>query len=213
MILPFMLVGLGSAFKLDAHEVSPAITSSKMMSYSQEMGGFRIPLRSRCAQQDQRGQVLAQHDVYLDQGSIDIDLDNLQNSCYLADLYLGSPPQKLTWLFDTGSSFTWVLSKEVAANLTGRTGGPVTTFFDKSASTTSVNPTHDFKMFIQFGIGSVSGRFYKDQCIIGDISDPSRQLVIPSISFGYTETGDVFQGDFEVLCGLAYPALSGAGAS
>jgi len=117
------------------------------------------------------------------------------------------------FIFDTGSSFTWVLSKETAASLSDRTGGPVTTFFDKSASTTSVNPNLDFKMFIQFGIGSVSGKFYKDQCIIGDISNPSSQLVLPSITFGYTDTGDVFQGDFEVLCGLAYPALSGTAAN
>jgi hypothetical protein len=36
-----------------------------------------------------------------------------------------------------------------------------------------VNPNLSFNMFIQFGIGSVSGRFYQDQCILGDMTDPA----------------------------------------
>lgn len=32
---------------------------------------------------------------------------------YMAEIYVGNPPQKLRGLFDTGSSNTWILNKKV----------------------------------------------------------------------------------------------------
>ena len=34
---------------------------------------------------------------------------------YMADLYIGNPPQKVRGLFDTGSSNTWILNKQVGS--------------------------------------------------------------------------------------------------
>jgi hypothetical protein len=38
---------------------------------------------------------------------------NLEDNAYVADIYVGNPPQKLRALFDTGSTNTWVLGKDV----------------------------------------------------------------------------------------------------
>ncbi len=86
-------------------------------------------------------------------GTVGLDMLNFQNSCYLADMWLGTPPQHLTVLFDTGSSHTWAISRESAEKMNGRMGSPITSYFDKNASTTCVDPGFDWKMFIQFGIG------------------------------------------------------------
>jgi Eukaryotic aspartyl protease len=47
-------------------------------------------------------------------GNVNFDLFNLYNSAYIATIYLGEPKQPMRVLFDTGSSYTWILSKEAA---------------------------------------------------------------------------------------------------
>jgi hypothetical protein len=38
---------------------------------------------------------------------------NLSDNAYVSEFYVGNPPQKLRGLFDTGSTNTWVLNKDV----------------------------------------------------------------------------------------------------
>jgi hypothetical protein len=38
---------------------------------------------------------------------------NDKDMAYMADIYIGNPPQKVRGLFDTGSSNTWVLNSKV----------------------------------------------------------------------------------------------------
>ena len=38
---------------------------------------------------------------------------NENDSIYLADIYVGNPPQKLRAVFDTGSSNMWVLNSKL----------------------------------------------------------------------------------------------------
>ena len=40
-----------------------------------------------------------------------LTIQNDHDMSYMADLYIGNPPQKVRGLFDTGSSNTWVLNK------------------------------------------------------------------------------------------------------
>jgi len=40
-----------------------------------------------------------------------LTIQNDHDMSYMADLYIGSPPQKVRGLFDTGSSNTWILNK------------------------------------------------------------------------------------------------------
>jgi len=38
---------------------------------------------------------------------------NDHDTAYMADIFIGSPPQKIRGLFDTGSSNTWILNSKV----------------------------------------------------------------------------------------------------
>ena len=40
-----------------------------------------------------------------------LTIQNDHDMSYMADLYVGNPPQKIRGLFDTGSSNTWILNK------------------------------------------------------------------------------------------------------
>lgn len=59
-------------------------------------------------------------------------LDNTQNMAYTGDIYIGTPPQKVRAVFDTGSANPWILSKQ-AAEANNRTLG---NSYDPSKSTT-----------------------------------------------------------------------------
>jgi len=43
-------------------------------------------------------------------------MKNNANMAYMATVYLGTPPQKLRAIFDTGSSNTWVVNKEAVSD-------------------------------------------------------------------------------------------------
>lgn len=105
-------------------------------------------------------------------------------------------------LFDTGSSYTWFLTQESAEPL------GVHNFYKRAQSTTFFDPKNPLRVGIQFGIGSLSGRFYQDSLIIGDPLDPLNQIKLNDFVFGYTFTADVFDGEFEAIVGLAYPGLN-----
>ena len=58
---------------------------------------------------------------------------------------------------------------------------------------------------ITFGSGSLAGHFYVDDMEIGDIC-------IKNQKFGNVESQEgIFQGSFEAIIGLAYPALAEQG--
>lgn len=47
-------------------------------------------------------------------GGLGLHLNNHIDYSYTADIYVGNkPPQKIRALFDTGSSNTWILNKNV----------------------------------------------------------------------------------------------------
>jgi cathepsin D len=124
------------------------------------------------------------------------------NACYLAEIYMGTPAQPIRALFDTGSSLSWILSKQNAIE-----EGFVHSY-DHRASSTFHDPEIDLMMFIQFGIGNLSGVFVEDVCMIGDPEDALTQFRLEDFRFGYTLNATVFTGDFEAIIGLAYPGLN-----
>jgi hypothetical protein len=75
--------------------------------------GFKIPLKPNQCNDKPFNNLFPQDRV--GNGAVNFDLYNLFNACYLATLNMGTPAQELTVLFDTGSSYTWLLSKEAAA--------------------------------------------------------------------------------------------------
>ena len=45
-------------------------------------------------------------------GKVELDLDNEWNYAYIATIEIGTPPQEIRAIFDTGSANAWILSAE-----------------------------------------------------------------------------------------------------
>ena len=63
-------------------------------------------------------------------------MTNLSDNAYITEIGVGTPPQTIKALFDTGSTNTWVLGSEADI------GGPKERSYDKSKSSSfkEVNP-------------------------------------------------------------------------
>lgn len=89
-------------------------------------------------------------------------MQNNDNMAYMATVYLGTPPQKLRAIFDTGSSNTWVVNKQATESSDEIN---VRYPFDDTKSSTCKKTEKQAK--ISFGSGSLSGHFYTDTMRIG----------------------------------------------
>jgi len=82
-------------------------------------------------------------------------------------MYVGNPPQKIRALFDTGSTNTWVLGKDVQLP-----GNPKKEYsYDINASCTSNKLSQ--RAQIQFGSGALAGHFLTDDVRIGSCDGKS----------------------------------------
>lgn len=128
-----------------------------------------------------------------------LQLQNDHDSAYIAEIYVGTPPQKLRALFDTGSSNTWVLNTKVF-------NGKIDAFDDTLSSTCVKTERH---ATIHFGSGDLDGYFYEDTFQIG--TGP-HAMKIKNQRFGNIEHQHHIFGDtFEIILGLAYPQLAQVG--
>jgi saccharopepsin len=117
----------------------------------------------------------------------------------MADIYIGTPPQKIRAIFDTGSSNSWILNSSVK-----RLNGLA---YDSKASSTA--QVTDQAATITFAQGMLAGHFYTDDLTFGE---GANKIVIKNQKFGNVEEEkDIFNGDFEAIIGLAYPALAEPG--
>lgn len=97
-------------------------------------------------------------------GRVEMDLHNQWNFGYIGTFYLGSDQQPIRAIFDTGSTNSWILSKDAIADVENQDDFQP---FDPSTSTTfsMFDPKKTVK--ITFGSGSLSGSFAHDQVTLG----------------------------------------------
>lgn len=122
------------------------------------------------------------------------------NSQYVGTVTLGTPPQELEVIFDTGSANFWVNSKvcEDLACVNHKAYDHRT-----SASFKKLG----FEIEVEFGSGSVVGNINYEKVVIGNIE-------IEQQGFGeiFQENGQVFvQGRFSGILGLAFPQMAASG--
>ena len=145
-------------------------------------------------------------DVALSKVKVREPLKNLSNLSYIGELYIGSgdKPSKIRAIFDTGSANPWILSKE------GDKSGGSNSSYDPDLSPTFWEPAEDKKQKVQitFGSGFINGYFVKDQVMMGDPKDASKQLVVEDWTFGMVTKHEVFNENFDALIGMAYPAFA-----
>jgi hypothetical protein len=107
--------------------------------------------------------------------------DKLENErfFYAADVEIGTPPQRLNLLLDTGSSDTWAYTPQ------SQTQQQPLSVFDPSKSRSFHSNGTSFK--IEYGIGSVQGSWGTDKFQIGN-------ALVKGLSIGIADSGTTQQG-------------------
>ncbi|KFP62570.1 Pepsin A, partial [Cariama cristata] len=121
---------------------------------------------------------------------------------YFGTIYIGTPGQQFTVLFDTGSSNLWVPSVYCSSPACSNHNR-----FNPSDSSTFVS-TND-SVEITYGTGSMTGILGYDTVSVAGL-DVTNQI------FGLSETepGDFFYyTPFDGILGLAFPSISSSGAT
>ncbi|KAL5730025.1 phytepsin [Ranunculus cassubicifolius] len=192
---------------------SPVISSS---SSSNDEGLIRIGLKKRSV--DKNNHLAAQLETkegeslrasirkyryrkYLGDESADTDivvLKNYMDAQYFGEIGIGTPPQKFTVIFDTGSSNLWVPSAKCYFSV-------ACYFHSKYKSSQS----HTYKKngksaAIHYGTGAISGFFSEDNVQVGDLIVKKQEFIEatrePSITF--------LVAKFDGILGLGFQEIS-----
>ncbi|OAD67002.1 hypothetical protein PHYBLDRAFT_12553, partial [Phycomyces blakesleeanus NRRL 1555(-)] len=99
---------------------------------------------------------------------------NDQSSQYLIEVGVGTPPQKFTVTFDTGSADLWIPSSKCPAR-----SCPFTRFNEAKSST--FKPLNE-KFGIQYGIGSVNGTYATDTVTVAGAAVKNQQFGLATIT-------------------------------
>eukprot|EP00300_Choanocystis_sp_HF-7_P013352 c18260_g1_i1.p1 GENE.c18260_g1_i1~~c18260_g1_i1.p1 ORF type:complete len:429 (+),score=96.58 c18260_g1_i1:36-1322(+) len=153
---------------------------------------------------DENGRHVLQPESELASNAIAM-LANHKTTQYVGVVGVGTPPQKLKFIFDTGSANMWVYSKECTTEIC--TGDQRVRYDHTTSSTWAKNGTG---LMIRYGSGTIEGFLSYENMDFGNNKTLTRQM------FGevtYT-TGRAFQwGRYDGIVGLAFPKLAIDGAT
>lgn len=124
-------------------------------------------------------------------------LKNVKNTQYIGTVGIGTPPQYINVIFDTGSSNLWVTSCDCESEACH-----MHACFDSRSSSSYKEVGYDVE--VKFGTGNIDGFISQDTFSLGP-------LKVRGQNFGEitVENGDVFHtARFSGIMGLAFPALS-----
>ncbi|KAF3454743.1 hypothetical protein FNV43_RR05191 [Rhamnella rubrinervis] len=136
---------------------------------------------------------------YLGNSDEDIlPLKNYLDAQYYGEICIGSPPQKFTVIFDTGSSNLWVPSSKCYFSI-------ACLFHSRYKSSRSSSYTKNGKSCeIRYGSGSISGFFSQDNVEVGDL------IVKDQVFIEATREGSLsfVLGKFDGIFGLGFQEIS-----
>ncbi|XP_019193047.1 PREDICTED: cyprosin-like [Ipomoea nil] len=131
-----------------------------------------------------------------------IALKNYMNAQYFGDIGIGSPPQKFTVVFDTGSSNLWVPSAKCYLS--------IACYFHSKYKSTNSNSykKNGTSAAIKYGTGSISGFFSQDSINLGGLIVKDQDFIEATKEPGITFVAAMFDG----ILGLGFEEISVGGA-
>ncbi|KAM7481863.1 hypothetical protein LguiB_006446 [Lonicera macranthoides] len=127
-----------------------------------------------------------------------LSLKNYMDAQYYGEIGVGSPPQKFTVIFDTGSSNLWIPSSKCFLSI-------ACWFHSKYKASKSSTYTQNGKSCsITYGSGSVSGFFSQDNVEVGDL------VIKDQVFMEATKEGSLtfVIGRFDGIFGLGFQEIS-----
>nr|1B5F_A Chain A, PROTEIN (CARDOSIN A) [Cynara cardunculus]1B5F_C Chain C, PROTEIN (CARDOSIN A) [Cynara cardunculus] len=131
-------------------------------------------------------------------GSAVVALTNDRDTSYFGEIGIGTPPQKFTVIFDTGSSVLWVPSSKCINSKACRAHSM---YESSDSSTYKENGTFGA---IIYGTGSITGFFSQDSVTIGDLVVKEQDFIEAT-----DEADNVFLHRlFDGILGLSFQTIS-----
>ncbi|XP_028061631.1 aspartic proteinase-like [Camellia sinensis] len=117
-------------------------------------------------------------------------LKNYMDAQYFGEIGIGTPPQKFTVIFDTGSSNLWVPSSKC--------------YFSYKSSLSSTYKKNGKPAEIHYGTGAISGFFSVDNVKVGDFVVKDQEFIEATREPGITFLAAKFDG----ILGLGFREIS-----
>lgn len=125
---------------------------------------------------------------------------NFLDTEYYGTIYIGTPPQKFTVVFDTGSANLWIPSVYCSSPACQNHQR-----FNPSQSSTYRSTQQSVS--IQYGTGSMEGVFGYDTVMVSSFTDPNQMIGLTT-----SEPGSIFTySEFDGILGLGYPSIASGG--
>ncbi|KAK4398925.1 Aspartic proteinase [Sesamum angolense] len=127
-----------------------------------------------------------------------VALKNYMDAQYFGEIGIGTPPQKFTVIFDTGSSNLWVPSAKCYFSV------PCSSIPNTSLASRVLTKKNGKPAAIHYGTGAISGFFSEDNVKVGDLVVKDQEFIEatrePSVTF--------LVAKFDGILGLGFQEIS-----